>query len=525
MSNNYAPSYQTNSWEDWYQHFYNTPYTGQSLTRPTDMSDADWDYGRALQTGHQNAQRINDFYDTNTSLLNQNYSTAKNALDQNKAVAQQNASVAYDKLKKYLPMQMKAQGLAGLGVSETASLQALNNYSSEMGKIASDHASEMTKLDQAYGEQLTSHQQKRDELLYNADKDANGNLLTDNVLKEYEAKEENEFNANFNAAMTAIGESSYSTEAEMQAFVEKFRGRVTDAQFDTLLQVGKGMVDATNAEKAETDRANAYDVAYPTLEQHIQNGRFDLAVEFLEANKDTFGDSVYQAYMGTIQGGLKQISSDIDTFFGTEYPDISSRKAAYDKIMGNLKYAKGALPPEEYEALNAKMAGTSSPNCSGGWYIQGLGSGRENDDIDITIGSTSRNENTEYDLLCGPKVTDGNIITALNKLATGDETKYPKVESGWTWLHGDAADSNSTPGKLVVYMNQMFIYTTNGWKTVVADNDPRQLQDAINAFLASSGSAASATPTASASTTSSAPVLQASPGKGAPLKDLANYLH
>ena len=153
--------------------------------------------------------------------------------------------------------------------------------------------------------------------------------------------------------------------------------------------------------------------------------------------------------------------------------------------MNDLNAAKETLGEAEYNSLVAKLNSTSSNSCNGGWYIQGLGSGRDNDDIDITIGSTSRNGNgaKEYDLLCGAEVTDNSVKKALNKLATGDENITPEAESGWTWLHGDSADSNSTAGKLVVYLNQMFVYTSSGWRVVKADNDASQLQDAINAFL------------------------------------------
>ncbi len=444
MSNKYDVTYQTDNFEDWHKHFYGTPYTGQSLTKPENMSDADWDYGKALQTGYQNTQRINNFYDTSTSLLNQHYSTAQNTANQNKAVAQQNASVAYDKLKKYLPTQLKAQGLGGLGVSETASLQALNNYSTEMGKIDSDYTSEMTKLDQAYGEQLTSFQQERDERLYDANRDATGNLLTDNVLKEYEAKEEVELKEDRNA---------FSNE-----------GRTVIGGF-------------------------------------ISSGDFASAEKYLEDNKTLFGETAYQAYKSEIGVGRQTTaknthSSAIDTFLATNYSSVSARKAAFDQIMSDLEEAKGELGDVKYNDLVAKMNSLSSGTCNGGWFIQGLGSGREDDDIDITIGSTKRGGNgaKEFDLLCGTKVTDGSIIKELNKLATGDENGHPDNNNEGAWINTNVS-SYGKPGKIVVYMNQMFIYTTKGWRVVKADNEESQLQDAINAFLANSGSAASTSST------------------------------
>ena len=578
-----------------------------------------------LDNYNKNSATAKDIYDRNTAELLANYGTAQDALDKSKRQSQQNASITLDKLKKYLPSQIKAQGLGGLGVSESSMLQAYNNYNSEMGSIESGYQESKTNLDTNYNtnknaydtayqetqgsldemygqskanldnsfnttkvnlesaksqasdtfkaqlaDSLAKLKQGYDAGIFASDKDANGNLLVDNVLQEYAkmlseeqgvnyataleairnavyttgdemkafveqyrgkvndqqlaalfqegtnvantnyetaqreqaAKTEKEQASNYENALTAIGQSAYSTMDEMNAFIEQFRGKVTESQLNSLFQTGKGVVDTNAAKQAEQlrqeqaakdeqDRQNAYIVAQTTMEEYIADGKFDLARQYLDANKATFGDSGYQSYLGRIQSGTQTTaknthSSAIDTFLTTNYSSISSSKAAYDKIMSDLEAAKGDLGDTEYNALVAKMNSTSSNSCNGGWYIQGLGTGRENDDIDITIGSTSRKGNgaKEYDLLCGAKVTDDSIVKALNKLATGSESSTPATEgTWWTWLHGDTADSNSTAGKLVVYLNQMFIYTTDGWKTVKADNDGSQLQDAINAFL------------------------------------------
>lgn len=577
-----------------------------------------------LDNYNKNSTTAKDIYDRNTAELLANYGTAQDALDKSKRQSQQNASITLDKLKKYLPSQIKAQGLGGLGVSESSMLQAYNNYNSEMGSIESGYQESKTNLDTNYNtnknaydtayqetqgsldemygqskanldnsfnttkvnlesaksqasdtfkaqlaDSLAKLKQGYDAGIFASDKDANGNLLVDNVLQEYAkmlseeqgvnyataleairnavyttgdemnafveqyrgkvndqqlaalfqegtnvantnaetaqreqaAKTEKEQASNYENALTAIGQSAYSTMDEMNAFIEQFRGKVTESQLNSLFQTGKGVVDTNAAKQAEQlrqeqaakdeqDRQNAYIVAQATMEEYIADGKFDLARQYLDANKATFGDSGYQSYLGRIQSGTQTTaknthSSAIDTFLTTNYSSISSSKTAYDKIMSDLEAAKGDLGDAEYNALVAKMNSTSSNSCSGGWYVQGLGSGRDNDDIDITIGSTSRKGNgaKEYDLLCGAEVTDNGIKKALNKLATGDENTTPKAESGWTWLHGDAADSNSTAGKLVVYLNQMFIYTSNGWRVVKSDNDASQLQDAINAFL------------------------------------------
>ena len=665
----YGNSYSGNSFLEWWKTHYGTDYDGKSGISKTDsMTEEDYAIGQQLYANYQEEQRLTNEYNTNVGDLNaaadsaidssndtydillggakndyekgsatllenytansnairdtyqqnadtlfKNYGTAQGALADSKRQSQQSASITLDKLKKYLPTQIKAQGLGGLGVSESSMLQAHNDYSRNMGAIESDYQKNKTDLETAYNENKTSldtqHSAAQNDLQtsyntaqnnletgYNSTKTkyegakaeaegkikqqlqadlasllqnyntamgkvgkgADGKLLVDGVLNKYAEMLADDQDINFDTAMSlilqalhtdeasmnaivegfrgkvsdsqlaalfeqgkvtaagnlskergtnyttaleAIRGATYTTAEEMNAFVEQYRGKVSDEQLNALFREGTNVAQANKAthdeqlrqEQAvrdETDRQNAYTTAVATVEMYLADGKYDLAKQYLEANKSTFGESGYQAYITQIQSGTQTTaknthSTAIDTFLTTNHSSVSASKSAYDKIMSDLNAAKDTLGETEYNSLVAKLNSTSSNTCSGGWYIQGLGSGRDNDDIDITIGSTSRNGNgaKEYDLLCGAEVTDDGIKKALNKLATGDENITPKAESGWTWLHGDSADSNSTAGKLVVYLNQMFVYTSSGWRVVKADNDASQLQAAINAFL------------------------------------------
>lgn len=130
---------------------------------------------------------------------------------------------------------------------------------------------------------------------------------------------------------------------------------------------------------------------------------------------------------------------------------------------------------------NDKLFTASDKNEAGtkvDWYIQGLGTGRENDDIDITIGSTSRNRSEEFDLLSGARVEDDSTIKELNKLATGNENTTPDISG--------KNNSGASAGQLVIYNNNMYIYTKKGWRIVKDDNRDGEVQRAINMYLADS---------------------------------------
>lgn len=155
----------------------------------------------------------------------------------------------------------------------------------------------------------------------------------------------------------------------------------------------------------------------------------------------------------------------------------------------NYLHDKGQLTNEEYIAKMSKIGVSSGMKINGGWYIQGLGSGRNNDDVDITIGSTKRKGDgkKEYDLLCGAKVTDETTLRALNTLATGDPDKTPSKEnegSGWFFGIGNHdMSSEDKPGKLVLYNSSLYLYTTKGWRILKSDNNVGEINAAIAAFI------------------------------------------
>lgn len=156
-TNQYDALYTGNSFKDWYKTHYGSNYTGQSYSRPEEMNDLDWDIGRALYDAYQREQALTDDYNKKTSYYKQMYNSQQNAaeaaynnylqdieeaykasvdsLNDNRNSSRQAASIMLDKAMKYLPEQLKAQGLGGLGVSASATLDANNNYMNQLGAI------------------------------------------------------------------------------------------------------------------------------------------------------------------------------------------------------------------------------------------------------------------------------------------------------------------------------------------------------------------------------------------------------
>lgn len=186
--------------------------------------------------------------------------------------------------------------------------------------------------------------------------------------------------------------------------------------------------------------------------------------------------SIYNNYVKSSVSGVMEKN------YGDNYTQKIKDCVNANKEIDEL-YKSGKLSKSDYDSIKQTLNAKSKSSCNGGWYVQGLGSGRKNDDIDITIGQSSRNKGKEYDLKCGNSIGDETLIKELNRIATGDSNKSPAREGGWTWLHGDKANSNETAGKLIVAYGDMYIYTSKGWVIVENDNDNYSLQNAINAYL------------------------------------------
>jgi len=654
----YGSSYQGNDFLEWWKHHYGVDYDGVSqITKSGSMTDEDVAIGRTLyntytqqqylkgqydqavtdtnkayndlmdttrnqydsqiagaQTEYdtnsknlldnynRNSATAKDIYDRSTAELLENYGTAQSALDKNKRQSQQNASITLDKLKKYLPTQVKAQGLGGLGVSESTMLQAYNNYNSDMGAIESDYQDRkgdleanyntsknsydtsyqetQGRLDEAYSSgqanldntfaarkgsleaakssavdtlaqqlanTLSTLKQNYDKGVFDVARDENGNLLVDNVLKEYAARLSEEQGINYATALEAIRQAVYTTGDEMNAFVEQYRGKVTDEQFNALLQEGVNRANvnaenkrvedqsrleseqATAFRSAEEDIINSgisnqadmdafieqyrgkvsdsqfaslqskgksvvngnitsnYDTHLGTVEQGVYNmlaepsnftsdgtklteaGRKKI-LDYIEQNKGVIGDAHYSTLKGQIEAMAYYSNSERNSALQTAISNFSSNTNFNSQLsqvaeaLSLLESHRGSMTTEEYNQFLSQInAGTRTDYTT--YYVQGLGSGRNNDDIDITIGSTSRNRDTEYDLLCGDEVTNDAAKKLLNRLTTGTESVTPKE------------------GRLCVVANRMYIYTSKGWRNVKNDNSDSALSNAISAFL------------------------------------------
>ena len=259
----------------WYKGNYGADYDKDTgLVRKEGMSDGDWDVGTILHNYYiknqqneadrqQKIDSINQRYDGMRDTAVAGFDSARRALGENKETAQQNASITYDKLKKYLPMKQRAQGLGGLG-SESSALQAYNTYMTQMGGIASDYQENMRAIDTEETSNLGELERYRTDSLDEAD------TLYDNLGRSYADAADNEAKAAWDGylkadkqkkdeayqmAQSILGASTSGNLDELMTYVNGLAGKVSPEQLAALGELAKSVAE-TNYKKATDEQTN-----------------------------------------------------------------------------------------------------------------------------------------------------------------------------------------------------------------------------------------------------------------------------
>lgn len=177
MSSKINPTYSGSSFKDWFKTMYGKDYVdGESFHRPTPtddqnsgMSDVDWDIGQSLfkaytagktaDSGYNTSknaiesaygssvENVKDRYNQGVGDLERYYGGVRDSIDKNKAKATAEADRTYELMKKYLPEQLRENGLAGSGFSETTMLGAYSTHANNLGQIEGDYAAARSEAD------------------------------------------------------------------------------------------------------------------------------------------------------------------------------------------------------------------------------------------------------------------------------------------------------------------------------------------------------------------------------------------
>lgn len=315
--NEFGAKYQGNDFLEWYNANYGADYDpSQGFSRGQGMSDVDWAIGNNLYGTYLTGQTLNKNYNLGKETTEQNYGQSIEALNTSKRNSQQAASITLDKLKKYLPTQIKAQGLGGLGVSESSILQAYTDYNNRMGDIESDYNATKSTLEANRNATLADLESNY--LREIGDLQTGALESTQNIFDKYLTDYRTEQSELYNQALYALESSGYSTVEELTSFLNQYRGVLSNENLQTLEQTAKGIV-AQNAEqkrlgaeqKAESDRLAAKENVmdyWALMQTDPANYRIDSngnqiiteearnrMQQYLDANRAALGDIEYNS--------------------------------------------------------------------------------------------------------------------------------------------------------------------------------------------------------------------------------------
>lgn len=340
------PTYQGNDFLQWYKKNFGTDYdttANNGWSRPEGMADIDYEIGLKLYNSYLSNKLLEDNYGSHKDELQGQYNDSIAALDANKNTAMQQADVLHQRVEKYLPTQLKAQGLGGLGIGQQMQLDAYNDYASNIGKINSEYNANRTDLDSSHNSALA---------------ELDRNYLTDKSNRELATSQEvmntiNEYRDDFaNDSKELLADLKEYLNEEGPNYLNS-DGSISESNYNKLLEYLTDYEDRlTDADKARLEAALEIYGRKITKEGEINTKSY---VERVVAG-ETY--SVQKEIGNLSEAGLDQIITDMrDTII----PSIASKAVEefgdagkYMAIMAAAplafeeKVASGEMSKEEY---------------------------------------------------------------------------------------------------------------------------------------------------------------------------------
>lgn len=385
--NEFGAKYQGNDFLEWYKANYGADYDpSQGFSRGQDMSDVDWAIGSNLYNSYLTGQNLENSYNSSKNELEQNYGQSVEALDKSKRNSQQAASITLDKLKKYLPTQIKAQGLGGLGVSESSMLQAYNDYNNRMGAIESDYNANKSTLDA--NRESTLSELERAYLDNKTNLGISAGEQSQNIFDKYLADYKAEQSELYNNALSAVMNSGYTTEQEILSYIDQFKGQLSSENIATLQQHAKGIASRNLKAQQEENFNTAY-------EYYAGAGWTDAAA--LESYFNQFKGKVSDEDWATLQALVNDVKNS---------PEEQARQEAIKE-------------QQELEEFNSITRGDVAFNNNGGWWIFGATDYRDGDNFSVKDG-----DGFIYRIQSGGEVADSNIANAARDVSNREVFGY-----------------------------------------------------------------------------------------------------
>ena len=438
---------------DWYRANMGTEWDGTYLNaKPEGMSDVDWTQGRMIQQFEgnkeaaaeqkaQTGQQLTDIYNQQTSAAQASYdSLAKQYQTQMKGELEY-AGVLHERMKKYLPQQMAAQGMGGMGITQTAGANAVAKHMGNRNAIIGQNQAAMNELSRNHGERQAAIDTEYKSGMMAADATYNDRMteLSDQLYTDEMAlfgqtvkEKEDEQTEYYAAGLSGIKEAK--TREEALALAEQMKPYISESQYNALVVEANNRGNVLDGVAGEET-----DAAYTETKKQFEAlilGAVDAEARaaYLEQYKDKLTPEDYQYYQNSIanldglqtkedtQAGQQKASEQLTSLFaaGASSADI---RGTYDQMVTAGTITKADKPYwesmlstlEKREAEEAEGKVSAEQKEYADWGMTMLGealSPKDRHDILIELATwkgQGKITQTQYDAAVAYyRVLDGN---------------------------------------------------------------------------------------------------------------------
>ena len=321
-------------YREWYKANMGADWDGNYLSaKPEGMSDVDWMQGTMIQRTEaekaaaaeqkaQTGQQLTDIYNQQTSAAQNSYNAMASQYSRQMKNDLEYAGVLHEIMKKYLPQQMAAQGMGGMGITQTAGANAVAKHMSNRSAIIGQHQSSMNELNRTHGERqaaldaghkqdmMTLDQKYNDRVTQLDDQRYSDDMaLFGQTVEEKAAEQESYFMSGLDYIEQADGLSL------ALAMAEQLKPYVSQAQYDRLVMAANirgNKLKGIEEEKQELETNAAQDKAADQLRDLFSTGTDSAKLrENLESMIDagTISESD-RSYWETMIGNVEKMEAD-----------------------------------------------------------------------------------------------------------------------------------------------------------------------------------------------------------------------
>ena len=198
-----------------------------------------------LTEGSSSTNPLAPYYEDKRTKAGDEKDSSLKDLSASRSLQRQEASINHELLKKYLPELNAANGLTGLGVSESFNLDSLSRYQNTLSDIERSYQSGVSEVERAYNDRIS----------------------------QIDTEERNEYttnkNSEYDTAKSQINYGLYTTAEDLESYIDTLTFLDND-QKAQLYEIGMGVIEKNEKEKLDTEKKETISDA----KDRIDSGRF-----------------------------------------------------------------------------------------------------------------------------------------------------------------------------------------------------------------------------------------------------------